>query len=122
MDFEQAYEKTLAKWREFAAGKWASPAEDCGLCKWAKKRRCWPFTTCYACPAYHHYGRRSCAPLHLLKAVARAYEADDMPKFQHYAQLVVEELLSIKDSLFEWAKRLDSDDFTGCGHYNIISR
>lgn len=109
MNFAQAYRKTLVKWQRLAAGEWKDPAEDCGLCDWARARARKPprhKQMCQVCPAYHHYGY-GCGNTDCIMEVVDDYDNNERSEFQKSAQLVVEELLSIKDSLFEWAKKLE---------------
>lgn len=105
MNFEEAYQKTLDKWQRIAGGEDIDPASDCGLCEWARKRRKLGVAICSTCPAHYHYGHPSCAHLACMASADTAFLARDEPGLRHFAQQVVEELLSIKTSLFmeaEW--------------------
>ena len=115
MSFEKAFQDTLTKWREIAAGKPRRPGGDCGLCEWADRAITRPGPgRCKRCPAWHHYGEMACGDAVL--AIGEAvYCHDEMlggdkelgAHLQKCAERVVTELLAIKESLFEWANKLE---------------
>lgn len=106
MNFEEAYQKTLAKWQRIAAGEFIDPASNCGICEWAIERR-ETGEICLICPAYHHYGHE-CWVLPCIIDADVAFLADDKSGLRRFAHRVVEELLSIKVSLFVEAKWIAS--------------